>query len=97
DREMGPPHQSCRIGQRIVRRTGGRRTMPPRTMIAGAFACTLTMSALAQDYPSRSITMMISFSAGSSIDVAGRIVAARLAEILGPPVVIEHVRRTRRT
>ena len=53
--------------------------MPPRTMIAGAFACTLTMSALAQDYPSRSITMMISFSAGSSIDVAGRIVAARLA------------------
>jgi tripartite-type tricarboxylate transporter receptor subunit TctC len=65
--------------------------MPPRTMIAGAFACTLTMSALAQDYPSRSITMMISFSAGSSIDVAGRIVAARLAEILGQPVVIENV------
>jgi tripartite-type tricarboxylate transporter receptor subunit TctC len=35
--------------------------------------------------------MMISFSAGSSIDVAGRIVAARLAEILGQPVVIENV------
>jgi tripartite-type tricarboxylate transporter receptor subunit TctC len=60
-------------------------------MIACAFACVLAMPATAQDYPARPITMMISFTAGSSIDVAGRIVAARLAEILGQPVVIENV------
>jgi tripartite-type tricarboxylate transporter receptor subunit TctC len=45
----------------------------------------------AQDWPSKPITMMIPFTAGSSIDVAGRIVAARLSELLGQSVIIENV------
>ena len=44
-----------------------------------ATALTLLSPAQAQDWPSKPITMMISFTAGSSIDVAGRIVAARMA------------------
>ena len=55
------------------------------SMLAGAQAST------AQDWPTKPLTMMVSFAAGSSIDVAGRIVAARLSEILGQPVVIENV------
>jgi tripartite-type tricarboxylate transporter receptor subunit TctC len=51
----------------------------------------LQSSAQAQDWPNKPITMMISFTAGSSIDVAGRIVAARMAEILGQSIVIENV------
>jgi tripartite-type tricarboxylate transporter receptor subunit TctC len=54
-------------------------------------ALALLSPAQAQDWPSKPITMMISFTAGSSIDVAGRIVAARMAEILGHAIVIENV------
>ena len=56
-----------------------------------ATALALLSPAQAQDWPSKPITMMVSFTAGSSIDVAGRIVAARMAEILGHPIVIENV------
>jgi len=56
-----------------------------------ATALALLSPAQAQDWPSKPITMMVSFTAGSSIDVAARIVAARMAEILGEPIVIENV------
>jgi tripartite-type tricarboxylate transporter receptor subunit TctC len=60
-------------------------------LIATAFVSVLTSPAAAQDWPARPLTMVISFAAGSSIDVGGRIVAARLAEILGQSVVIENI------
>src|SRR5215510_10253608 len=62
-----------------------------RKIILAALGVALLAPAQAQDYPNRPITMMISFTAGSSIDVAGRIVAARMAEILGHAIVIENV------
>jgi tripartite-type tricarboxylate transporter receptor subunit TctC len=54
-------------------------------------ALALLSPAHAQDWPSKPITMMVSFTAGSSIDVAARIIAARMAEILGQSIVIENV------
>lgn len=65
--------------------------MPKPVLAMLGIALALSGTANAQDWPTRSITMMIPFTAGSSIDVAGRIVAARLAEILGQSVVIENV------
>jgi tripartite-type tricarboxylate transporter receptor subunit TctC len=62
-----------------------------RKIMLAALGVALLLPAQAQDYPNRPITMMISFTAGSSIDVAGRIVAARMAEILGQSVVIENI------
>src|SRR5499426_3939281 len=62
-----------------------------RKIILAALGVALLSPAQAQDYPNRPITMMISFTAGSSIDVAGRIVAARMAEILGHSIVIENI------
>jgi tripartite-type tricarboxylate transporter receptor subunit TctC len=62
-----------------------------RKTILVALGVALLTPAQAQDYPNRPITMMVSFTAGSSIDVAGRIVAARMAEILGQSIVIENV------
>jgi len=62
-----------------------------RKIILAALGVALLTPAQAQDYPNRPITMMVSFTAGSSIDVAGRIVAARMAEILGQSIVIENV------
>ena len=48
-------------------------------------------SAVAQDYPTRPITMIIPFAAGGPTDVLGRIVAARMGEVLGQNVIIENV------
>ena len=44
----------------------------------------------AQDYPTRPITMVIPFAAGGPTDVLGRVVAARMSEILGQQIVIEN-------
>ena len=48
-------------------------------------------SALAQDFPTRPLTMVIPFSAGGPTDVLGRVVAARMSEVLGQQVVVENV------
>lgn len=51
----------------------------------------LTAGALAQSFPSRPLTMVIPFAAGGPTDVLGRVVGARMSEILGQQVVIENV------
>ncbi len=51
----------------------------------------LTASAAAQNYPTRPVTMIIPFAAGGPTDILGRVVGARLSELLGQQVVIENV------
>lgn len=46
--------------------------------------------AWAQDYPSRPLRVLLPNAPGSSIDTLGRIVAVRLGETLGQPLVIEN-------
>jgi tripartite-type tricarboxylate transporter receptor subunit TctC len=46
---------------------------------------------LAQDYPNRSIKMVVGFPPGGSNDVIARIIAPRMAEVLKQPVVVENV------
>ncbi len=48
-------------------------------------------AALAQDFPTRPLTMVIPFAAGGPTDVLGRVVAARMSEVLGQQVVVENV------
>ena len=48
-------------------------------------------SAFAQGYPNRPITLIIPFAAGGPTDVLGRIVGARMSELLGQQLVIENV------
>src|SRR5215510_14008388 len=64
-----------------------------RKALMAAFAALLALSgvARAQDYPARPITMIIPFAAGGPTDVLGRVVAARMSEILGQQVVVENV------
>jgi tripartite-type tricarboxylate transporter receptor subunit TctC len=48
-------------------------------------------SIAAQDWPVRPITMVVSFAAGSADDLLARILAPRLSELLGQPVIIENM------
>src|SRR4051812_1057605 len=44
----------------------------------------------AQDYPSRSITIVVPFSAGGAVDAVARLMAQKLTERLGKPVVVDN-------
>jgi tripartite-type tricarboxylate transporter receptor subunit TctC len=48
------------------------------------------IAAQAQTYPSRPIAMVVPFAAGGTFDVMGRILAVRMSELLGQPVVVEN-------
>lgn len=51
----------------------------------------LAPDAAAQEWPARPVTMVIPTAAGGGADILGRILAARLSELLGQPVIIENV------
>jgi len=52
--------------------------------------CLAAVPAAAADYPSRAIKMVVPFAPGGGTDVLGRIIAQRLAEKWGQPVVVEN-------
>jgi tripartite-type tricarboxylate transporter receptor subunit TctC len=50
----------------------------------------LTGFAQAQDYPGKPIRMVVGFPPGGGTDVVARILAPRMSELLGQPIVIEN-------
>lgn len=49
-----------------------------------------SLQAPAQSYPNKAVHLIISFTPGSSTDIVGRIVAQKLSEMWGQPVVAEN-------
>jgi tripartite-type tricarboxylate transporter receptor subunit TctC len=68
----------------LVRRSLG-------AIIAAFVALGWCVSAGAQDYPTRPITMIVPFPAGGATDTVARVLGERMRAILGQPVVIENV------
>jgi tripartite-type tricarboxylate transporter receptor subunit TctC len=58
-------------------------------LAAATFIC--AAHAQAEDFPNRPMTMVIPFAAGGPTDILGRVVAARMGEVLGQNVIVENV------
>jgi tripartite-type tricarboxylate transporter receptor subunit TctC len=50
----------------------------------------ISTAAIAENYPSRPIHIIVPYAAGGAIDVTARILAERLAPLLGQPMIIEN-------
>jgi tripartite-type tricarboxylate transporter receptor subunit TctC len=62
-----------------------------RTFVAAALAAfAWSGAALAQDYPSRQVTMVVGYPPGGAVDAVGRMIAQRLGDSLGKPVVVDN-------
>ncbi len=59
-------------------------------LLAAAFCTLASAVACAQDFPRRAITLVLPYAAGGVTDQMTRLVASKLAENVGQPVVIEN-------
>src|SRR5690349_735296 len=65
-------------------------TMAAACALVAGFALGFVGQAPAQDYPTQTIKLVIPFGPGGGSDIVGRIIAQRMQEKLGQPVVIEN-------
>ena len=65
--------------------------MAPRALIAALLFCLFSApAAVAQDYPSRPITIVVSTAAGGGNDIMARVIGERMSRTLGQQIVVEN-------
>src|ERR1700735_3250563 len=79
-KDEGPERPIARDWAKITRRT--------LLQVSSAAAVSLASEGRAEDYPSRSITLLVPFTPGGSVDLIARLTAAKMADDLGQPVVV---------
>jgi len=62
-----------------------------KIFIAATTLVALAGTATAQDWPAKPITMVVPYAAGGPVDTIGRIMAARLSEILSQQIIVENI------
>jgi tripartite-type tricarboxylate transporter receptor subunit TctC len=87
-KKKGPPPPN-RAGKQFRARPSV--TLKELICIAALFFCAVPVNVLAQDYPAKSVTVVVPFPAGGPSDVVARIVTEQMAKHLGQSMVIENV------
>src|SRR4051794_18809810 len=64
--------------------------MKTMARIVAVIAAACAVQAFAQGYPNKSVHAIVTLTPGSSTDIVGRIVAQKLSELWGRPVVVEN-------
>jgi tripartite-type tricarboxylate transporter receptor subunit TctC len=70
--------------------------LPRKAVLAFALTLVLSLSLAlalttrAADYPTRPIRLIVPYGAGGNADILARIIGARMAEVLGQPVIIDN-------
>ena len=59
-------------------------------MVAVAVCACGMGAASAQGYPTKPVRMVVGFSAGSTTDLIGRVLASKMTEVLGQPTVVDN-------
>jgi tripartite-type tricarboxylate transporter receptor subunit TctC len=66
-----------------------------RTLMRSAVALVAVIGgisdAVAQNWPTRQVTLVVPYAAGAASDIVARMIAPRLSELLRQPVIIENV------
>src|SRR6266481_6443089 len=75
----------------------GTKPMNMRVLLTGMLAIGIAIDGFAaaptaaQSWPTRPLSMVVPLAAGGAGDVLARILASRLSELLGQPVIVENV------
>src|SRR5262245_14984088 len=67
-----------------MQRSANMRWLPALVLVA------LAAPALAQDYPTRPVTLVVPYAAGGGNDAMARIVADKMSRTLGQQIVVEN-------
>lgn len=74
----------------VANLTGGFRRAVAIALAIGV-ASLVTSEVVAQDFPRRPIKIVVPYSAGGGTDLAARLIASKLFEAWGQPVIVENV------
>jgi tripartite-type tricarboxylate transporter receptor subunit TctC len=77
----------ARVGRKIAGRSADMRAM---LLWALSLVIGLTTTVAAQDYPTKSVRLIIPFAPGGSVDIVARLIAAKLGERFGQQIVPEN-------
>jgi tripartite-type tricarboxylate transporter receptor subunit TctC len=61
-----------------------------KRLLAGAALASLALAAVAQDWPTRTVTMIVPYAAGGPTDTVARVLAQAMTKPLGQTVVVEN-------
>jgi len=88
----GARHAGAASIRSIARATGARKnfSMINRTIMAILTLATLVAAAHAQNYPAKTIRIIVAAAPGGANDILGRMYAQRMTEALGQTVVVDN-------